>query len=81
MQKKVYLCAKFLNFMSVRERLDALRELMRKHDLSAYVVPGNDPHASEYMASHWCEMQWLSGFNGESGTMVVTLDRALLWTK
>ena len=80
MQKKVYLCAKFLNFMSVRERLDALRELMRKHDLSAYVVPGNDPHASEYMASHWCEMQWLSGFNGESGTMVVTLDRALLWT-
>lgn len=66
--------------MSVRERLDALRELMRKHDLSAYVVPGNDPHASEYMASHWCEMQWLSGFNGESGTMVVTLDRALLWT-
>ena len=80
MQKKVYLCAKFLNFMSVRERLDALRELMRKHDLSAYVVPGNDPHASEYMAAHWCEMQWLSGFNGESGTMVVTLDRALLWT-
>ena len=66
--------------MSVRERLDALRELMRKHDLSAYVVPGNDPHASEYMAAHWCEMQWLSGFNGESGTMVVTLDRALLWT-
>ena len=80
MQKKVYLCPKFLNFMSVRERLDALRELMRKHDLSAYVVPGNDPHASEYMAAHWCEMQWLSGFNGESGTMVVTLDRALLWT-
>ncbi len=80
MQKKVYLCAKFLNFMSVREHLDALRELMRKHDLSAYVVPGNDPHASEYMAAHWCEMQWLSGFNGESGTMVVTLDRALLWT-
>ena len=53
---------------------------MREHGLSAYVVPGNDPHASEYMASHWCEMQWLSGFNGESGTVVVTLDRAFLWT-
>ena len=53
---------------------------MREADVSAYVVPGNDPHASEYMAAHWCEMQWLSGFNGESGTMVVTLDRALLWT-
>ena len=53
---------------------------MKEHGLAAYVVPGNDPHASEYMASHWCEMQWLSGFHGESGTMVVTMDKALLWT-
>lgn len=66
--------------MNVRERLAALRGLMKEHGLVAYVVPGNDPHASEYMASHWCEMQWLSGFNGESGTMVVTMDQALLWT-
>ena len=53
---------------------------MREAGVAAYVVPGNDPHASEYMAAHWCEMQWLSGFNGESGTVVVTADRALLWT-
>ena len=66
--------------MIVLERLSALRGLMRENGLAAYVVPGNDPHASEYMASHWCEMQWISGFNGESGTMVVTLDKALLWT-
>ena len=66
--------------MKTIEKLTLLRDEMRKHGLLAYVVPGNDPHASEYMASHWCEMQWLSGFNGESGTMVVTLDRALLWT-
>ena len=66
--------------MNVKERLAALRAQMREQGLAAYVVPGNDPHASEYMASHWCEMQWVSGFNGESGTMVVTLDRALLWT-
>ena len=66
--------------MTVLERLNALRGLMRENGLAAYVVPGNDPHASEYMASHWCDMQWLSGFNGESGTMVVTLDKALLWT-
>ena len=64
----------------MKERLAALRAEMREQGLAAYVVPGNDPHASEYMASHWCEMQWLSGFNGESGTVVVTLDRALLWT-
>lgn len=66
--------------MTVQERLSALRGLMKEQGLMAYVVPGNDPHASEYMASHWCEMQWLSGFNGESGTVVVTMDRALLWT-
>ena len=66
--------------MNVLERLAALRALMKENGLAVYVVPGNDPHASEYMASHWCEMQWLSGFNGESGTMVVTLDKALLWT-
>ena len=66
--------------MTVLERLGALRAQMKAQGLAAYVVPGNDPHASEYMASHWCEMQWISGFNGESGTMVVTLDKALLWT-
>ena len=66
--------------MNVKDRLEALRSAMREAGVAAYVVPGNDPHASEYMAAHWCEMQWLSGFNGESGTMVVTLDRALLWT-
>lgn len=66
--------------MNVRERISALRELMQANGIAAYVVPGNDPHASEYMASHWYEMQWISGFNGESGTVVVTTDRALLWT-
>ncbi len=66
--------------MNVRERIAALREEMRAEGIGVYIVPGNDPHASEYMASHWFEMQWISGFNGESGTVVVTMDRALLWT-
>ena len=66
--------------MVVREKIAALRGLMREHGLSAYVVPGNDPHASEYMSSHWFEMQWISGFKGESGTVVVTPDQAFLWT-
>ena len=66
--------------MKTIEKLAALRQAMREAGVAAYVVPGNDPHASEYMAAHWCEMQWLSGFNGESGTVVVTDDRALLWT-
>ena len=66
--------------MKTLDKLAALRRMMREAGIEAYVVPGNDPHASEYMASHWCEMQWISGFNGESGTMVITTNRALLWT-
>ncbi|MEE1069999.1 MAG: aminopeptidase P family N-terminal domain-containing protein, partial [Paludibacteraceae bacterium] len=66
--------------MTVVEKIAALREMMQRNQLAAYIVPGTDPHASEYMASHWCEMQWLSGFQGESGTVVVTTDRAFLWT-
>ena len=66
--------------MTVIEKIAALREMMQRNRLAAYIVPGTDPHASEYMASHWCEMQWLSGFQGESGTVVITMDKALLWT-
>ncbi|MBQ4507962.1 MAG: aminopeptidase P family protein [Paludibacteraceae bacterium] len=62
------------------QRIAALRQLMAEKKLAAYIVPGTDPHASEYMAPHWQEMQWLSGFTGESGTAVVTTDSALLWT-
>ena len=66
--------------MTTKEKLAALRQLMREQGLAAYIIPGNDPHASEYMAAHWFEMQWISGFNGETGTVVVTMDQALLWT-
>ncbi|MCQ2347830.1 MAG: aminopeptidase P family protein [Paludibacteraceae bacterium] len=66
--------------MTVLERLAALRALMQQYELTAYIVPGTDPHASEYMAPHWMEMSWISGFLGESGTAVITMDKALLWT-
>ena len=78
--KKAVLLYANSTIMDTKAKIAALRQRMRENGLNAYVVPGNDPHASEYMASHWCEMQWLSGFNGESGTVVVTLDRAFLWT-
>lgn len=58
----------------------ALRQKMQAEGLSAYIVPSTDPHASEYMASHWTEVRWLTGFTGEAGTAVVTLREALLWT-
>ena len=66
--------------MTVQDKLSALRGLMQQEGLSAYIVPSTDPHASEYMASHWTEVCWLTSFTGEAGTAVVTLDKALLWT-
>lgn len=66
--------------MTIIEKLAALRELMKQHQLDAYIVPANDPHASEYMAEHWMETAWLTGFQGESATIVVTMDEALLFT-
>ena len=66
--------------MTILERLAALRALMKEHGVTACIVPGTDPHASEYMAEHWTEMSWITGFLGETGTAVITLDQALLWT-
>ena len=66
--------------MSIIERLAALRALMKERGVSACIVPGTDPHASEYMAEHWTEMSWITGFLGETGTAVITLNQALLWT-
>ena len=66
--------------MNIIDRLSALRALMQQHGVTACIVPGTDPHASEYMAEHWTEMSWITGFLGETGTAVITLDRALLWT-
>ena len=64
----------------IKERLAALRALMQQHNVNVCIVPGTDPHASEYMAEHWTEMSWITGFLGETGTAVITMDKALLWT-
>ena len=64
----------------IPSRLSALRAFMQEHSICACVVPGTDPHASEYMAEHWTEMSWITGFLGETGTAVITMDKALLWT-
>jgi Xaa-Pro aminopeptidase len=61
-------------------RLAKLREAMIKAGVSACIIPGTDPHASEYIAEYWKERVWISGFNGSAGTAVVTLDKAGLWT-
>jgi Xaa-Pro aminopeptidase len=65
---------------SVNERLEALREEMRREGLGAFIFPSTDPHQSEYVADHWKGREWISGFNGSAGTAVVTLTSAALWT-
>lgn len=61
-------------------RLDALRNKMQEAGLAATVIPQTDAHQSEYLAEHWQVREWLSGFNGSAGSLVVTPDTALLWT-
>lgn len=63
-----------------RERIERLRDLMRSKDWDAVLITGGDPHSSEYPAERWKQVQWLSGFTGEAGDLVVTLDHAGLWT-
>lgn len=61
-------------------RLEALRAEMALHNINAFIIPGTDPHQSEYYADHWGCRTWISGFNGSAGTAVVTTDQAGLWT-
>jgi len=62
------------------ERITALRKIMREHQIEAYIISGSDPHMSEYPADRWKTRQWISGFTGSAGTVVITADKAGLWT-
>ncbi len=61
-------------------RLAALRAAMQQHDVAAVLIPSADPHLSEYLPAHWSAREWLSGFDGSAGTLVVTREQAGLWT-
>ena len=62
------------------ERIAALRQMMAGKGWDAVVVSGSDPHASEYPSPRWKQVEWLTGFTGEAGDVVITLDHAGLWT-
>lgn len=64
----------------INQRLEKLREVMRREHLSAFIFPSTDAHQSEYVADHWQGRAWISGFNGSAGTAVVTIRSAALWT-
>lgn len=62
------------------ERIEALRALMAENGWDAVVITGSDPHSSEYPAPRWKQVEWLTGFTGEAGDVVITADHAGLWT-
>ena len=66
--------------MNIPERISALREVMRRESINAFIFPSTDPHNGEYVPGHWKCREWISGFNGSAGTAVVTLNEAALWT-
>ena len=61
-------------------RIAALRDMMARHGIAACLVPTADLHLSEYLPAHWQARQWLSGFDGSAGTLLVTAKEAGLWT-
>src|SRR5215470_9372129 len=63
----------------IRLRLTQLREELAKTGIHALLVPSADPHLSEYLPERWQGRQWLSGFTGSVGTLVVTADFAGVW--
>lgn len=62
------------------DRIEALRSMMADNGWDAVVITGSDPHSSEYPAPRWKQVEWLTGFTGEAGDVVVTADHAGLWT-
>lgn len=62
------------------ERIAALRSMMADNGWDAVVITGSDPHSSEYQAPRWKQVEWLTGFTGEAGDVVITSDHAGLWT-
>ena len=63
-----------------RSALAALRQALQRQEISAYIVPSNDPHQSEYVPEYWKLREWLSGFTGSAGTLVITATEAQVWT-
>ena len=61
----------------IKQRVAALRKIMQRNGIQAFILPTTDPHNSEYVAAHWEARKWLTGF---TGTAVITMKKAGLWT-
>ena len=66
--------------MNVEDKLNALRNQMKERNLSAYIIPTEDFHSSEYVGEYFKVREYMSGFTGSAGTLIVLPDAAALWT-
>ena len=66
--------------MSIASRVSALRKIMEERNIDAYIIPSADNHQSEYVGEHFKSRQFISGFKGSAGTVVITKEKAGLWT-
>lgn len=66
--------------MSTAEKIFLLRNKMLSLGIDAFIIPGSDPHMSEYTAAHWKKREYISGFTGSAGTVVILAEEAGLWT-
>lgn len=64
----------------INERIAALRAKMKENKMDAYIIPSSDAHQSEYVNAHWKSREWISGFTGSAGLVVITQQHAGLWT-
>lgn len=66
--------------MTVQERINMLRQLMKERNIDAYIVPSSDNHQSEYVGDYFKAREFITGFTGSAGTAVITQTEACLWT-
>jgi Xaa-Pro aminopeptidase len=64
----------------VKEKIQELRKLIQSENVQACIIPSTDPHIDEYTPDQWKTREWISGFTGSAGTVVITKDKAGLWT-
>ena len=66
--------------MTTSEKISALRQKMSENNIDAFITYSADPHMSEYLPAEWQERAWISGFTGSAGFVVITKNKAGLWT-
>ena len=64
----------------ITDRIGKLRQKMQERGITVYVVPSADCHESEYVCAHYRAREYMSGFTGSAGTLVITMREAGLWT-